>query len=189
SGHVTDLTGTVLPLETTVQAPAGTLADGDMLVALAAALGIDIPTPYEIEQHALGATSPALAFGDASLCGSERAARGAQGPLRIAIAAHPFASQSVRFDERLHELRARPSATFSPGTAAQAGVAEGDLVDVVAGERIVHDLLVRVDDGAIDGAISIVDGLPEAPANDMLESESVALQNIRRLEPVGVGVI
>ncbi len=44
-GHLTDLTGDVLAVEPGHDAPAGTLADGDVLFALAAELGLEIPAP------------------------------------------------------------------------------------------------------------------------------------------------
>ena len=51
TGTTTDLAGDVLPVVAGVPAPAEAWADGDMLVALADALGVALPTPHEIEQR------------------------------------------------------------------------------------------------------------------------------------------
>ena len=189
-GHVTDMTGTILPLRAGHVAPEGTLADGDMLVALAAALAIDVPAPGDIEAQANGAISPDAGFADVSLCGAAPSPRASEGTLAVAIAAHPFAGGgTVHHDDRLGELRPVPSATLSPATAAAAGVSAGETADLAVDQRVVHDLLVRVDDGAVDGAIAIVDGLPEAPANDLLEGEMARLINVRPARTLVAGAV
>ncbi|HEY0798617.1 MAG TPA: molybdopterin-dependent oxidoreductase, partial [Candidatus Baltobacteraceae bacterium] len=47
-GHTTSLAGDVLPVYAGLEAPEGTLSDGEIFVALAAELGIDIPAPAEL---------------------------------------------------------------------------------------------------------------------------------------------
>jgi hypothetical protein len=184
------MTGTILPLRAGHRAPEGTLADGDMLVALAAALGVDVPAPDEIEAHASGATSSAAGLAESSITGPAPARRESEGSLAVAIATHPFAGGgTVQHDDRLHELRPLPSATLSPASAAAAGVSEGDTIDLAVDQRVVHDLLVRVDDGSIDGAISIVDGIPAAPANDILEGEMARLINVRPARTLAAGAV
>ena len=189
-GHVTDMTGTILPLRAGHRAPEGTLSDGEMLIALAAALGVDLPAPDEIEAHATAVSSPAASFAENSLAGPAPAKRASEGSLAVAIATHPFAGGgTVQYDERLHELRPAPSATLSPASAAAAGVNEGDTVDLAVDQRVVHDLLVKVDEGAIDGAISILDGIPAAPANDILEGEMARLINVRPARTLAAGAV
>ena len=189
-GHATDLTGTIRPLRAAHAAPEGTLSDGEMLVALAALLGIDLPAPDEIEIEANAAASSDASFADPALAGLASEPRAGEGTLRVAIAAHPFAGGgSVAYDDRLVELRPVPSATLSPATAAAANVSAGETVDLAVDRHVVHDLLVRVDDGAIDGAISIVDGLPEAPANDLLEGDMARLINVRPARALVTGAV
>jgi NADH-quinone oxidoreductase subunit G len=188
SGHVTDMTGTILPLRAGHRAPEGTLADGEMLVALAAALGVELPAPDAIEAQAMSAASTPAGFADVALSGTAPSRRESEGSLVVAIAAHPFAGGgTLHHDESLHELRPLPSATLSPATALAAGVSDGETVDLAVGQRVVHDLLIAVDDGAIDGAISIVDGIPAAPANDLLEGEMARLINVRSVRALAAG--
>jgi NADH-quinone oxidoreductase subunit G len=188
-GHVTDLTGDVLAVEPGHAAPAGTLGDGDVLVALAAELGIEIPMPSELRERATRVPgSPAGGFGFRELCGPAPAPRDGADGLRLAIAAHPFAGGgTVLFDDRLHELRPAPSATFAPSTAAAAGLQAGELIDLVAGERTLRDLTVRVDRDALEGTVSVIDGLPAAPANAFAEGEAVAVGSVRVPQAAFVG--
>ncbi|MGP6188968.1 MAG: molybdopterin-dependent oxidoreductase [Vulcanimicrobiaceae bacterium] len=190
-GHVTDLTGDVLAVEAGHDAPAGTLSDGEVLVALAAELGIEIPAPDELLERASSAFgSPAGGFGYQTVCGSPPAATAAPaaGSLRLAIAAHPFAGGgTVFFDDRLDALRPVPTATFAPATAEAASLHGGELIDLVAGERVLRDLVVQLDASAPAQTVSVLDGLPAAPANGFGEGETVAVANVRAAEAALVG--
>ena len=79
------------------------------------------------------------------------------------------------------------SATFAPSTAAAAGLHAGELIDLVAGERTLRDLLVSVDRDALEGVVSVIDGLPAAPANDFAEDEVIAVGNVRLPQAAFVG--
>ncbi len=192
SGHVTDLTGDVLAVEAGHDAPAGTLSDGDVLVALAAELGVAIPSPAELHERANSAFgAPAGGFGYKPLWNtgaSLPAAQDGTAGLRLAIAAHPFAGGgTVFFDDRLDALRPLPSATFAPATALAAGLRGGELIDLVAGERVLRDLTVRLDGGALAQTVTVLDGLPAAPANRFAEGEAVGVANVRVSEAALVG--
>lgn len=185
SGHVYDLAGDVLAVHSAHAAPEGTLADGDMLVALAAELGIDVPAPGALLALAATPVAPAAAAFE------EPSAAPAGGPLRLTIATHIFAGGgTVWFDDRLAELRPEPSAAFAPATAADYGVCEGARVDLVAGERTLPDLIARVRDDVLPGTVVVIDGLPAAPANAFADGEGVRVENVRAeasrpLEPAG----
>jgi hypothetical protein len=106
----------------------------------------------------------------------------------VAIAAHPFAGGgTVRFDERLAALRPPASATLAPATAATAGLRGDELVDLKAGERVLRGLEVRIDGAALEGVVSVFDGLPAAPASVFDEGERVALDNVRAADAALVG--
>jgi NADH-quinone oxidoreductase subunit G len=180
-GHVYDLAGDVLAVRVAHAAPAGPLSDGEMLVALAAELGIDIPAPGDLTAAARSA-APVVAtgFADPALNG-DGPSSSSNGALRVGVAAHPFAGGgTARFDERTVELRPSPSATFAPETAAAAGLRAGDLVDVEAdGERRLSGLVVRFERDVPPGFVSVIDGLPEAPANAFAEGEAVRITSAR----------
>jgi len=187
TGHVYDLAGDVLPVRAAHRAPDGTLSDGDMLVALAAGLGLDVPAPDELAALA-GAPPPqsARGFGDRDVTGDvppeplEPGAADEPGVLRLAIASSVFAGGGTGwFDSRIRALRPVPSATFAPQTAADAGLRAGEPVDLVAGSRTLAALQVRIDDEALPGVVTVIDGLPEAPASAFTEGEFVRPSKVR----------
>jgi hypothetical protein len=151
-----------------------------MVVALGAELGVAVPTPSELadaavtppaKDHAQLPTTPAAASGtpadDASL--------------RLAIASNIFAGGgTVRFDELIGELRPGPSLLIAAACAAKLGIADGDLVDVTAGERAIRGLRVRLDAGAPADVVAVFDGIPDAQANALADGESVAIANVRK---------
>jgi hypothetical protein len=167
-----------------VAAPAGTLSDEEMLVALASALDVAIPEPAELRRRA-AAPAPAIAkgFGDPAICGesSKRAGSGnGTSGLRLVIDADPFAGGgTVWHDDRIAELRPQPTVRLNARTAAEAKVRDAEVVDLVAGDRRLATLLVRVDEQCVDGTAAIVDALPAAPASAFVDGESVSFTNIR----------
>jgi len=180
SGHSYDLAGDLVALTAAHGAPDGTLADGEILVALAAELGIDLPAPHELLEAARAPlVAVAASFGAAP---AEAVSAGEASPdaLRLAIAADIFSGGgTVFFDERLAELRPQPSATFAPQTAAAHGVGGGDIVDLVADGRTLPGLTARIGRDALPGTVIVVDGLPAAPANAFADGEFVRVANVR----------
>jgi anaerobic selenocysteine-containing dehydrogenase len=177
SGHVVDLAGDVLTVAAAHAAPEGTLGDGEMLVALAAELEIEIPAPDELYASATAPPVPAArAFADPALTGEAplSSAAPAAGGLRLAIATHVYAGGgSAYFDSRVGRLRPEARATFGPAAAASFGVRSGDLIDVVAAGKVLAGLVAAVDEAAPEGTLGVVDGLPEAPANAFADGEPV----------------
>jgi len=184
SGHTYDLTGGVHLLNQGVAPPPGTLSDEEMLVALASALEIAIPEPAELRRRA-AAPAPVVAtgFGDPAVCGEPRkrpgSGNGTSG-LRLVIDADVFAGGgTVRHDDRIAELRPQPIVRLNARTAAEAKVRDGDVADLVAGDRTLATMLIRVDAQCVDGTAVIVDDLPAAPASAFINGESVSLSNVR----------
>ena len=189
NGHVFDLAGDVLSVHQAHGPPDGTLADGEMFVALAAELELEVPAPDELIARA---TAPLVAaghgFGDRTfsddvapgVTDNERPAGSGAG-LRIAVATDIFSGGgTVRFDEQIAELRPVPSATFAPLTAEANGVRAGDALDVAAADgRLLCNLVARIDANALQGIVTVLDGLSAAPANAFRDGEEVAIANVR----------
>jgi anaerobic selenocysteine-containing dehydrogenase len=98
----------------------------------------------------------------------------------LVIAADLFAGGgTVYHDDQLGELRPQATVGLSERTAAVAGVRDGDIVDVVAGERTLSGLVVRIAPNYVDGTVTILEGLPDAPASAFEGGQTVALTNIR----------
>ena len=193
SGHTFDVTGAVRVLRPGVAAPTGTLSDLEILIALASALGVDVPGPAALHrQAALHAPWVARGFGDPALFAegelkAPRAGAKATG-LRLVIAADLFSGGgTVYHDDRLGELRPLATAALSEHTAAVAEVHDGYLVDIVAAEGTLRGLVVRVAPNHVDGTVTILEGLPDAPASAFEGGQTVALANVRAARvPVGV---
>ena len=176
-GHVLDMTGSVQRLAAAHAAPDGTLCDGEMLIALADACGIEVPSPHQL---AAVATQPPAVEGHAIASPAPAEGRPSQATLRVAIAEHIFAGGgTVRFDDRLGALRPAPIAAFAAATAAEHGLNDGDTIDLVAGERVLPGVRVRVNGDVPPGLVTVVAGLPDAPANVLADGEPVAVANVR----------
>ena len=188
TGTTTNLVGTRLDVDAGLVPPEDTLADGEMLIALADAVGVALPAPDAIVGAIASAfeAAPAAGLVHESLFGAETAAE-AGGALRLVAFDDIFAGGgTVWFDSQLAELRPKAVAILSPATAAQAGVADGDVVDLVVGDSGLRDLLVRVESRAADGTIGVLDGLVSEPANRFAPAVAVTLGNVRkRRVPVG----
>lgn len=180
-GHTVGLAGDVLALDPAHGAPAGTLSDGEIFVALASELGIAIPDPAEIEA---AAASPDLVVRSTAPANGSRPGSagdaGAETGLRLAIGTDIFAGGGTSaFDPTIAALRPAPCATLGVVAAAALGARDGDRVDVRGARAMIRDLRVRVSDELGDGIVRVVDGIPEAPANGLADGEIVALENLR----------
>jgi NADH-quinone oxidoreductase subunit G len=181
AGHAFDLTGAVSELDIAQFPPDGTLAEGDVLVALAAELGLTVSAPQELIARATTAPRADLyAFADPSLAGTANAtAAGDKTSPTIAIAASVFAGGGASyFDARFAPQRPLPSAVVHPETAGTT-LEAGALVDLVAGDCRVSDLVVVYDEDAAPGVIVVYDGLPEAPVNAFRSGDPVRFDNVR----------
>ena len=182
-GHTYDLTGAAHEVRAGHVPPAQTLSDGEIIVALAAALDIAIPASGELDRLASApAAQVASGLGDPALCGAPAASAGAKaGSLRLAIAADSFAGGgTVYFDDRLGELRPPPTAKLNEKTAAALGLQSGDVADIGAGERVLRGVSVVVYAECVDDVVTVFDGLPDAPASDFNDGETVTLTKCAR---------
>ncbi|GAC1584275.1 MAG: NADH-quinone oxidoreductase subunit NuoG [Candidatus Velthaea sp.] len=188
TGTTTDLAGDILPVNAAVKAPGSTLADGDMLYALADALGLSVPTPDEIEQRVRVLVS--------------QPPSGERKPLRAANVEEPAdalrlivdstistGGGTMLHDERLRELRTMQRAVIHPQTARAANISENDLIDLAAaGGASLRGLRVYFSERVPAGAISIVDGIVAAPANALGPAGAVRITVVRKAsEPALVG--
>jgi predicted molibdopterin-dependent oxidoreductase YjgC len=182
SGTTTDLAGDILPVMGAVVAPGETQADGDMLVLLAQALGIAVPEPAHIE----AAVRAAVAQTPAERVLAARAP--ADGDLRLVLESTIFSGGgTAAFDARIAGLRTQPRVTLNPQTAAALQLADGELADVAAADgAALNGLRVTISPLVPPGAVAIVDGLPEAPANAIAAGGGVRVTAARTAAGAGV---
>ena len=176
SGTTTDVAGDVLPVAGSVRAPDGVQADGDVLVLLAEALGIELPSIAAIEAkvHELVRTAPAFELDAGPLPPLPSPEPGA---LRVIRQAAIFTGGGTSaFDPRIAELRAQPRATLHPATARDLGIGPGDAVTVRGADAALADLTAVLDVRVPPGAVALLDGLPQAPLNRLGTAPYVRLE-------------
>ena len=182
TGTTTNLVGDVLPVMAAVPSPEGTLADGDMLVALADALDVALPAPAAIEAqiHELVRALPTLRSQPATVDGVRAIATGEV--LRVVASSSIFAGGgTLAHDERLETLRVLPRATVHPATAARLDLRDGDAIDLAGPDDTrLSGLFVVLDESMVDGAIGLLDGLPDAPLNALRGAGGVTVAAKRR---------
>jgi NADH-quinone oxidoreductase subunit G len=178
SGTTTDLAGDVLPVVGSVRAPEGVPADGDAIVLLAEALGINLPLPDELEAnvHALVKTLPPPPS-PADVLTPQRGA-GIDGGLRLIAETTIFTGGgTLAFDPRIAELRTVPRARIHPATANALGIASGEPVTVSAANGAsLRELVAVIDPRVPEGAVTLVDGLPLAPLNALGYAATVRVE-------------
>jgi anaerobic selenocysteine-containing dehydrogenase len=190
TGTTTDLAGDVLPVVAGVPAPGEAWADGDMLVALADALGVQLPAPDEIEARirVLVSQVPAIpAMPEPQTIPPRALVEGET--LRVIAGTTIFSGGgTMAHDPHLGELRTPPQATIHPRTAAGMRIAHGDFIDLAGpdGGRVAG-LMVVLDENVPEGAALLVDGVPGAPLNGLRGALSVHVVAKRSaLELLGV---
>ena len=179
SGHAYNAAGDVIAIAAAHAPPEGTLSDGEILIALAAQLDVDVPDPAALHAAATAPPAPvASRFVEAAPAVAPAAPAVRAGGLRLAIAEHVLAGGgSSYFDERFAPLRPLPSVTLAPQTAAAAALRAGERVRLSGAAGLeLHDLVVRIDEHAVPGVAVILDGLPQAPANGFREGEPVSIE-------------
>jgi anaerobic selenocysteine-containing dehydrogenase len=175
SGTTTDLAGDVLPVIGSVIAPGGVGADGDVIVALAEHLGVELPLPDAIDAkiRELVRTAPPPPGAPAHVRSTAKAAEGA---LRVIPETTIFTGGgTLAFDARVAELRTPARATLHPDTARALGLVDGDRVSVTA-TPLLRDLVVVVDPRVPAGAVALVDGVAGAPLGALAGAVSVSLE-------------
>ncbi len=177
TGTLLNLTGEIVDVAPGTPAPEGVLSDGEMLVALAAELGLAIPAPASIAAAVRELAAAPRAIDAAAY---KAPPPPAAGRLTLVVDSPIFAGGgTAAFDERIAILRPLARARFAAGTARDLGIEPGDIVDLCAGDGYVRDLTVALDAALAPGTVAIVDGLPGAPANALGAAASVSLANVR----------
>ena len=175
TGTTTNLAGDVLPVVAGVPAPGEAWADGDMLVALAESLGVQLPAPDEIEQRIRVLVSQAPSIPAMPEPDSVPRAMVERDTLRVIVESTIFSGGgTMAHDVRLGELRTRARATVHPKTGGQMQFVRGDVIDVAGPGGVRLDgLTVVFDENVPAGAVVLVDGIPGAPLNALRGALSV----------------
>jgi NADH-quinone oxidoreductase subunit G len=175
TGTTTDLAGDVLPVNGSIRPPEGVLADGDVLVLLAEALGVALPDVTGLEETVRSLVRSAPSFGPHVVPGTAHPP--AEGLRVIGETTIFTGGGSLAFDLQIESLRTQPRVTLHPATANALGVGAGEQVALTAPSgATLRGLTVVVSERVPEGAVALVDGIPEAPLNALGDAESVRLE-------------
>jgi predicted molibdopterin-dependent oxidoreductase YjgC len=186
-GTTTNLTGDVLPVNDAkgLETPPGALSDLEMLIGLAEQLGVSLPVIEDVDAAViakLAAEPEPFTFGDDRFARIAQERKAGEG-LRVVLQTRIFAGGGTSaHDDRLPELRPLPEAAISAQDAAQLGLKTCDYIDLESDGRTMHDLLVEVRANMPAGAIALIGGLPDDPANLFGEGALVRISNIRKAD-------
>ncbi|MDQ2662616.1 MAG: molybdopterin-dependent oxidoreductase [Candidatus Eremiobacteraeota bacterium] len=190
SGTTTALDGTILPVNAAIEVDPvpDALTDGEMLVGLARAMDLALPSLEEVETAVFAALTHARQLPELGEKSLEFAApafdpsKRERDALEVIVRSRILAGGgTMAHDSKLAQLEALPQVALSPYDARELNLETGDYVDLQAGERTVHDLLVEVRTDLGQGKVVLTRGLADAPANG-LGSSTATIVNVRKAE-------
>ena len=193
-GTTTNLTGDVLPVNQSLQAPESALSDFEMLIGLAQHFDeVPLPTSEELDARviALCAKPPVEGgFGDrryASAAPSRPAPAPSDG-LTVVVRSAVFAGGGTSaHDERIASLRPLPHASLGAQDATLYGLQNGDRIDLECDRVLLRDMVIAVRPGMRPGIVVLTGGLPGRAANSLSAGARARVVNVRKAAtPVGV---
>ena len=187
SGTTTNLEGELLPVNAAdIAAPPGARSDLEMLTALAARVGVALPSASEVEAaviERLAAAPAAFTIGDGRFAAEGRtdAPKCDEGEFRVCFQSMIFAGGgTVAHDARIESLRPLPEAAISPEDADRIGAVTGDYADLESGGVTLGDLLIEVRPDMPPGTVALIAGLPDSPANAIAAGTPARIVNLRK---------
>jgi len=176
SGTFTALDGTVQTFKISKRPEGEAQPDGDILVGLAAALGVKLaasPAQTAAEIARLvgkmedgtvlkGAPASLIPSVDAP---AKPAGDAGENALWLVPVERLYAGGSTaRFDDAFNYVQPKPVALLNPADAARLGLAKGDMVELAAGEGRLT-LPVELSKRVVAGTVQAIRGLSAAPVN------------------------
>jgi NADH-quinone oxidoreductase subunit G len=170
-GTYTTLDGIVQPIKKSKKAKGNAQADGDILVALAGALGFKLansPAEVALEIAKLVAKlekGKSLAGAPPSLVPTGTGAAQTPSGLVLVPVAHLYAGGSTaKFDSEFNFVQPKPMAIFNPIDGVKLGIKTGEMVELVANGSALQ-LIAKIDRSVVAGTVQAIKGLPAAPVN------------------------
>ncbi|MFS8640171.1 MAG: molybdopterin-dependent oxidoreductase, partial [Symbiobacteriaceae bacterium] len=192
SGSFTALDGTVQTFKISKRPEGEAQPDGDILVGLAAAMGVKLSaspaqTAAEIARlvakledgAVLNGAPVSLIQGAAA---PEPAARPeAENALWLVPVDRLYAGGSTaRFDSEFRRVQPRPVALLNPADAARLGLSQGDMVELSAGgEKLA--LPVEISKRVVPGTVQAIRGLSAAPVNALTAGTAPVAVTVAKL--------
>lgn len=188
TGTYTALDGTVQAVKTAKKAEGQAQPDGDILVGLAAALGVKLAsspaqTTAEIARLAGKLEAGAVLNGaPVSLLPAvaEEAAAAADSLLLVPVDRLYAGGSTAQFDSEFNHVLPKPSALFNPADAARLGLAVGEMVELAANEATLA-LPVAIDRRVVAGTVQAIRRLSAAPVNALTAGSAPVAVTVAKL--------
>ncbi|MEW8978832.1 MAG: NADH-quinone oxidoreductase subunit NuoG [Symbiobacterium sp.] len=191
TGSYTALDGAVQTVKAAKRPEGQAQADGDILVALAAALGVKIASSPaataaemarlvgKLEEGAVLKGAPTtLLQGPAA---EATAAALGEGQLWLVPVHRLYAGGSTaQFDSAFNHVLPEPAALFNPDDAARLGIARGDRVELAAGEAKLS-LTAAIDRRVVPGTVQAIRRLSAAPVNALTRGAAPVAVTVAKL--------
>ncbi len=176
SGSFTALDGTVQTFRVSKRPEGQAQPDGDILVGLAAAMGVKLSASPAQTAAEIARLVAKLEDGTVLKGAPVSLIQGAQEPEPAPAAAGQNAlwlvpvdrlyagGSTARFDSEFNHVQPRPVALLNPADAARLGLSRGDMVELAAGEAKLA-LPVEISKRVVAGTVQAIRGLTAAPVN------------------------
>jgi NADH-quinone oxidoreductase chain G len=184
SGTYTTLDGLVQAVKIAKKPEGSAQADGDILVALASAMGVRLAESPLATNNEIGKLVAKL-DGSVTLTGAPNSLLPAAAPASAVAPATAVAGDlllvpvdrlyaggsTAQFDVEFRHAQPKPEATFNPADAARLGLKAGEEIELAAGDGFIR-LSVAVDKRVVAGTVQAIRGLSAAPVNALMNAVS-----------------
>ncbi|HWI66012.1 MAG TPA: NADH-quinone oxidoreductase subunit NuoG [Symbiobacteriaceae bacterium] len=167
TGSYTALDGTVKSFKAAKKLEGNAQADGDMLVALANAIGVKLAaSPADVVREIAAAVGKVevLPGAPAGLLPAPTAAETPAGLVLVPITRLYAGGGTAKFDEGIGNVQPKPEFRFNPADARELGLAVGEKVELAANGNAIRASVV-IDKNVVAGTVQAIRGLAEAPVN------------------------
>lgn len=192
TGSFTALDGTVQTFKISKRPEGQAQPDGDILVGLAAALGIKLAaspaqTAAEIarvvakmEDGTVLKGAPVSLIQNAAVPEAPAGAAGESALWLVPVDRLYAGGSTARFDDEFNHVQPKPAALFNPDDAARLGLAKGDMVELAAGDEKLA-LPVEISKRVVAGTVQAIRGLSEAPVNRLTAGSAPVAVTVAKL--------
>jgi NADH-quinone oxidoreductase subunit G len=187
SGTVTALDGEVNLLKLAKRPEGGAQTDGDILVALAQALGTKLAAnPADVAREITQAVGKLekgtmLAGAPAGLIGTPaEAAATPNGLLLVPITRLYAGGSTSRFDEGFNYVQPKQEARFHPADAKALGLSGGEKVELTANGAAIS-AIVNIDKSVVAGTVQAIRGLADSPVNALTAGTTPVAVTVAKL--------
>ncbi|HWI62126.1 MAG TPA: molybdopterin dinucleotide binding domain-containing protein, partial [Symbiobacteriaceae bacterium] len=186
TGSYTTVDGTVKTFKAAKKAEGSAQPDGDILVALANAIGVKLAsnpteTAREIAANVGKLENGAVLSGaPAGLLPAAAAAETPAGLVLVPVARLYAGGSTAKFDEGFNHVQPKPEARFNPADAKAMGLVAGEKVEVTANGAALKATVV-IDKNVVAGTVQAIRGLADAPVNALTAGTAPVAVTVAKL--------